>query len=180
MFITFIQLVFLILIIRQIGLVLVAWWTGTQSDVPFQSTHKSALKKLLEKLQIKSGQKIVDLGSGTGRVAFFFANQTPASVVGVEKNWPLFFLATSRQLLKPALKLTFKHQDIAQTDLSSVDIVYTYFSPRAYQKFQKKFERELKLGTTLLAWRYPFHSQQFRLITQFNNQHTMYIYRKQS
>ncbi|MBU0576270.1 hypothetical protein KJ654_01240, partial [Patescibacteria group bacterium] len=68
MLLSSIQLIFLVLFIRQIAIVLISWWTGTQSDVPFQSTKKSVLKKLVKYLNFSPDQKIYDLGSGSGRV----------------------------------------------------------------------------------------------------------------
>lgn len=173
------QLIFLLLFIRQIIIVLIAWWTGTQSDVPFQSTKKSALKKLVNYLEIKSNQKIYDLGSGSGQVAFFLAKNTSATIIGVEKNRPLFFRSKFKQIFHPQLKVKFQNKDLFNIDLSDADIVYTYFSPRAYKKAQSKFEKEIKNKATLVAWRYQFESPKFKLIHQIKDRHTMYIYQKQ-
>lgn len=179
MLLTFIQLVFLLLFIHQIVLVLIAWWTGAHSDVPFQSTKKSALHKLLKELNITPQHKIYDLGSGTGRVAFFFAQNTAAQVLGVEKNWFLYSWSQfKKKLFYPQLKVNFLRQDLFNTDLSTADLVYTYFSPRAYKKAQVKFEQEVRPGATFIAWRYPFTSKKFKLINQIQAQHTMYIYHK--
>jgi SAM-dependent methyltransferase len=179
MFLTFVQLVFIILFTRQIIIVLIAWWTGTQSDVPFQSTKKSVLKKLVQYLKIKPDQKIYDLGSGSGQVAFFLAKNTPAKIVGVEKNQPLYLISKFKKIFYPQLKIIFINQDLFDLKLTDADLIYTYFSPRAYKKAQSKFEQELKKNTILIAWRYPFKSPEFKLIHQLKDRHTMYIYQKQ-
>ncbi len=179
MLLSAIQLIFIILFIRQIAIVLIAWWTGTQSDVPFQSTKKSALKKLTDYLKIEPDQKIYDLGSGSGRVAFFLAKNTSAKIIGVEKNEPLYLISKFKQLFHPRLKLKFINQDLFNVNLSDSDIVYTYFSPSAYKKVQRKFEQELKPNVILVTWRYPFQDPNFRLIHQIKDRHTMYIYQKQ-
>ena len=178
-FLTAIQLLFIVLFTRQIVIVLIAWWTGTQSDVPFQSTRKSVLKKLTKYLEIKPDQNIYDLGSGSGQVAFYLAKNSMAAIMGVEKNKPLHLISRFKQILNPHLKLEFSNQDLFDLDLSDADMIYTYFSPRAYQKAQSKFEEELKKGTLFIAWRYPFESSQFKLIHQLKDRHTMYIYQKQ-
>ena len=179
MLLPIVQLFFLVLFIRQIVIVLIAWWTGTQSDIPFESTCKSVLKKLVNYLKIKPNQKIYDLGSGSGQVAFFLAKNTTAKIIGVEKNRPLYIISTFKKLFHPQLKIKFINQDLFRINLSSADIIYTYFSPRAYKKAQQKFEQELKLNTILIAWRYPFNSSKFRLIKKIQDRHTMYIYQKQ-
>jgi len=179
MLLSIIQLFFLILFIRQITIVLIAWWTGTQSDVPFQSTKKSALKKLINYLEIKQNHKIYDLGSGSGQVVFFLANNTTAKIVGVERNRPLYLISQFKKLFNPQLKIKFINQDLFKINLSDADIIYTYFSPRAYKKAHQKFEQELKPNTILIAWRYPFNSSKFKLIHQIKDRHTMYIYQKQ-
>lgn len=179
MIIPFIQLIFIILFTRQIMIVVIAMWTGTKSDIPFQSTKKSVLKKLIEYLEIKPSQTVYDLGSGSGQVTFFLAQNSSAQIIGVEKNYPLYLFSKIKQLFKPHLKLKFFNQDLFNVNLVKADIIYTYFSPRAYKKAQTKFEQELKPGVIFIAWRYPFISPQFKLIHQLKDRHTMYIYRKQ-
>ena len=179
MLLIFIQLIFLILFTRQIITVLISWWTGTHSDVPFQSTKKSVLKKLVKYLDIKANQKIYDLGSGNGQVAFFLAQNTPANIIGVEKNQPLYLISKFKKIFYPQLKIKFINQNLFNIDLSSANLIYTYFSPRAYKKAKLKFEQELKKNTILIAWRYPFSSSGFKLIHQIKDRHTMYIYQKQ-
>jgi precorrin-6B methylase 2 len=179
MLLSAIQLIFIILFIRQIVIVLISWWTGTQSDVPFQSTKKSALKKLVNYLEIKPNQEIYDLGSGSGQVAFFLSKNTSAKIVGIEKNKPLYLISRFKQLFHPQLNLKFTNQDLFNVNLSNADIIYTYFSPRAYKKVQLKFEQELKPKVILVAWRYQFQSSNFKLVHQIRDRHTMYIYQKQ-
>ena len=179
MFLTIIQLLFLVLFTRQIIIVLIAWWTGTQSDVPFQSTKKSVLKKLIKYLKISADQKIYDLGSGSGQVVFFFAQNTTAKIIGVEKNQLLYLISKFKKIFYPQFKIKFINQDLFKTNLANADITYTYFSPRAYQKVQAKFDQELKPKTILIAWRYPFNSPKFKLIHQIKDGHIMYIYQKQ-
>ena len=142
-------------------IVLIAWWTGTHSDVPFQSTQKSVLKKLIKYLKIKPDQKIYDLGSGSGQVVFFLAHNTAAKIIGVEKNKPLYLISKFKKLFYPQLKIEFINQDLFKVNLSDADIIYTYFSPRAYKKAQQKFAQELKPNTILIAWRYSFQNSNF-------------------
>ncbi|MBT3250008.1 MAG: class I SAM-dependent methyltransferase [Candidatus Pacebacteria bacterium] len=179
MFLTIIQLIFIILFTRQIIVVLIAWWTGTQSDVPFQSTKKSVLKKLVKYLDINSNQKIYDLGSGSGQVTFFLAKNSPAEIIGVEKNQPLYLISKFKKMFHSQLKLKLINQDLFNINLSNADIIYTYFSPRAYKKALLKFEQELKKNTIFIAWRYPFNSSKFKLVHQIKDRHIMYIYQKQ-
>ncbi len=179
MIITLIQLVFLVLFTRQIVIVLIAWWTGTQSDVPFQSTKRSALKKLIHYLEVKPNQQIYDLGSGSGKVAFYLAKNTSAKIVGVEKNKPLYIISKLKKLLHPKLKIKFINQDLFNISISDAEVIYTYFSPRAYQKVASKLDNELKKNTILIAWRYQFKNKNFKLIHQIKDRYTMYIYQKQ-
>lgn len=179
MLLSAIQLIFIILFIRQIVIVLISWWTGAWSDVPFQSTKKSALKKLVNYLEIKPNQAIYDLGSGSGQVAFFLAKNTSAKIVGIEKNKPLYLISRFKQLFRSQLNLKFINQDLFYVNLSNANIIYTYFSPRAYKKVRRKFKQELKPGAILIAWRYPFNNSKFELIHEIKDRHTMYIYQKQ-
>lgn len=172
------QLIFIFLFIRQIILVLISWWTGTHTDVPFQSTKKSILKKLLEELNIKSTDRIFEIGSGSGRVSVFLAKNSSAQIVGIEKNIFLHWLAQFKKTVFRLRNVQFIHQDLTDTDLAPATIIYAYFSPKAFNKFQQKFEAELKKDTVFISWRYPFNSTHFNLIKKIPDRHTMYIYRK--
>jgi len=151
--------------------------------VPFESTRRPVLTKLLTELEkihpVTARTKIYELRSGTGQVALFLAKNTPAQIIGVEKNWPLYFFSrVKKEFSRSSHQIKYLNQDLFTVDLTPATIVYTYFSPQAYQKAQSKFEQELESGTIFVAWRYPFRSSHFKLLTTIKDRHTMYLYQK--
>jgi len=151
----FFELVFILLFLRQILIVLISWWTGTQSDAPFESTKVSITKKLVEGLKLKEDQVIYDLGSGSGKLIYTLARYVKNPMVGVERNLPLYLISKARLFLSPHKnRITFLHQDLFDVDLSPADVVYIYLCPKTNRRIKTKFEKELKPGTTVIALRW--------------------------
>ena len=65
--------------------------------VPFLPTHKKQALKMLELAGLKPGMKVIDLGSGAGRLLFLAASQG-ATAVGYELN-PFLVLWTRLVIL---------------------------------------------------------------------------------
>ncbi|MFH2021802.1 MAG: class I SAM-dependent methyltransferase [Patescibacteria group bacterium] len=174
-----IQIVFILLFIRQILIAVIAWWTGTQSDAPFESTKVSITKKLVQGLKLQPDQKIYDLGSGSGKLIFTLAKLIKNPMVGVEKNWPLFMISQVRKFISPYKnRINFLHQDLFEMDLSLADVVYIYLSPKTNRRIKAKFEKELKPGAIVIALRWQFEFDQLKLIKTIDTMHKIYIYRK--
>ncbi|MSR84938.1 methyltransferase domain-containing protein [Candidatus Uhrbacteria bacterium] len=96
------------------------------SGVPYVGINLHALKEGMEMAKIFSGETIVDLGSGDGRILIAAAKQG-AQVIGYEIN-PLLVWLTRWRLHK------YKNarvicRDIRQADLSGVDVVFVYGIP---------------------------------------------------
>lgn len=171
--------IFSLLLLRQIIVVLLAFWTYHTGDAPFKSTETSVIKQLLRQYALPACP-IYDLGSGSGKAIFSLAQALPNDFVGVEKNLLLTAVARWRAFwhLGQRARFRFLRADIFTVDLRTVQCIYLYLSPKANQKLRVKFETELAPGALILALRFPFVSPQFRLMTTLQTKYPFYIYEK--
>lgn len=132
----------------NIGLILLwiviatAAWAGWSAApwVPSKNKHR---KLFLDRMEIKPGDVVYDLGCGTGTVLFDIAQRQPeAKVVGVEISLLPYLIAKIKATRFE--NVTVRYGNLFKTDLSDADIVFVYLLKKAYPKLIKKFAPELK------------------------------------
>jgi hypothetical protein len=106
------------------------------------------------------GQKIVDLGSGDGRIVIALA-QSGAYAEGYEIN-PILVWSSRRAIRKANLegegagKAKIFWKSFWRADLSQFDVVIVYGIPYIMKDLQKKMERELRPGTKIISNAFTF------------------------
>ena len=84
-------------------------------------------KAICETLDIRSGTRVLDIGSGLGGSAFYMSRAYGAVVTGVDILPQMIDLATERAKERGLSGVTFVHGDILELDLPSAayDLVYS-------------------------------------------------------
>lgn len=105
---------------------------------------------------VGSGTKLVDLGSGDGRIVIEAAKRG-ATAVGYEIN-PVLVRRSRRAIERAGVahRATVHWKSFWDADLSQFDIIIVYGIPYILRDLQKKFARELKPGTKILSNAFPF------------------------
>lgn len=150
-------------------------------DVPYVPTPKRVVKKLVKRVKMKKGQRLVDLGSGDGRVSSAFAKRYPIEALGVEKAWWMILIAKIkwRMILFKKGKLKIAKADFFEVDLKKADVVYMYLLRAMNQKLKPKLERELRKGARVVTWVYPLDGKKFELVDEFGfGKSMMRVYEK--
>ncbi|WP_321818631.1 MULTISPECIES: methyltransferase domain-containing protein [unclassified Paraburkholderia] len=102
------------------------------------------ISELGDKIKIESGNKIIDVGSGLGGAAFYFANEFDVEIVGLDTSPIMTDIAISRQKVRdPFQRVTFLNTDIHSADIKekSVDIIYSRDTLMYEKNKQSFFER---------------------------------------
>lgn len=127
---------------------------------PYVATSKPGVTKTIELLNIKAGEVFIDLGSGDGRLLLAAAYKG-ARVIGYETNpWLVW---QSRRLLARAGfgKNSRVHwANLWRADLSKGDAISIFILPNLLIDLEKKFDRELKKGTSLVTIGWPLPTWQ--------------------
>lgn len=125
-------------------LILFFWFSGFLFGAPFQSSSTNATKKMIKLSRVKKGEKVADLGSGTGKVVIEFAKKG-AIVTGFEIN-PLLVWISKRRIKKLGLekKAEIKSTNFWKEDLSNFDIISVFQIGYLMNGLDKKMIRDLE------------------------------------
>ena len=172
---------------RRILLMLVAGLAVAQEPeklAPYYPTPESIVVKMLELGDLKSGEKMFDLGSGDGRIVIAAAQKFHADAIGVELDRDL-----CRQSLERIRKLCLEktaqivNGDILKQDYSSADLITVYLLPNSNDKVQPLLERQLKKGTRVVAHDFEFRGWTPVKVEDIEDDgegrsHTLFLYRR--
>lgn len=146
------QLLLAPILIAIIGILVYSLVRGA----PYAPLGKQKIATMLSLLNVKSGDKAVDLGSGDGRLVIELAKKGAISH-GYEIN-PLLVLIAKWKIRKLGLQ---KNAHIYWCDfwgknLSSFDIVTVYLAPHSMKAVETKLRRELKPNARVAVNYFPF------------------------
>lgn len=178
-----INFIFLILLVRQIVKVILAFWTNLTTDVPFHQTKRQIISQvevfLHDQLVAKEKLILYELGAGDGRLSLALADKLPLQAVAVELNPVLVLfgkLKTWIRRLSP--KVSWLKANLFDVDLSQADVVYLYLLTEVNQRLIPKLESELSLGSKVISWKFNLKSDQFRLVHQFGQKSKLRVFEK--
>lgn len=123
---------------------------------PYLPTSKQRVKKMLEIAGLKSGEILIDMGSGDGRI-LIEAAQHGALAIGYEIDPILVYLAR-RKIKKLGLDKQVKiyWRSFWRADLSKADVVTIYGITGMMKKMEKKLLKELKPGARICSYLFSF------------------------
>jgi len=119
-------------------------------DVVFVPTPQEVVDEMLNLAALASDEKLVDLGSGDGRIVVSAAKRG-ARAVGIEIDPEL--VETSRENAREAGvedRAEFRQANIFETDLGSADVITMYLLPSLNMRLRPTL-LELKPGTRIVA-----------------------------
>jgi ubiquinone/menaquinone biosynthesis C-methylase UbiE len=151
---------------------------------PYYPTPETIVLKMLQLGNLKPGEKMVDLGSGDGRIVIMAAQKFHADATGIELDKDL-----CRQSLERIRKLGLEktahiiNGDILKEDYTSADLITVYLLPNSNDKVQPLLERELKKGARVVAHDFEFRNWSPEKVEDIEDDgagrsHTLYLYRR--
>lgn len=125
------------------------------SAAPFVPTPKRQVQTMLTLAQIQSGERVMDIGSGDGRLVFAAAERG-ARAIGIEINPILYAWSALKAKFRHRRRVAFRRENFWRTDLSDVDVLTVYCLPGKMDRLQNKLARELKPGARVVVHAFPF------------------------
>lgn len=152
LFILFIKLILVIFLIYFLYYFQISFSKG----VPYAPSKKKGVKKMLKLAKVNPGEKMIDLGSGDGRIVEEFA-RAGADAYGVEINKILVFYSGLRlKLLGLENKATVYYGDFFDEDYLKYDIITIFGQPFIMKKLEEKIFNEARPGTRIIVNRFKF------------------------
>jgi SAM-dependent methyltransferase len=130
-------------------------WAWDDGTVPFVVTPDAVVERMLYLAQPKAGERLVDLGSGDGRIVIEAAKRFGAKGLGVDIDAGLVQLATENAKRAGVEALaSFEVRDLFETDLHGVSVVTMYLLPEVNLKLLPRFIDQLKPGARIVSHDY--------------------------
>jgi hypothetical protein len=121
-------------------------------------TPRRAVRKMLHMAGLQSGQKLVDLGAGDGRIVIAAARWFKAHAVGVEIDPLRCLIANSRiWLLGLRDRAHVYYGNLYEFDLADADVVTLYLWPSTNQRLRARLLKQLRPGAKVVSYRFPFY-----------------------
>jgi cyclopropane fatty-acyl-phospholipid synthase-like methyltransferase len=127
-------------------------------------TSPRSVEIMLRLADVKAGDKLVDLGSGDGRI-LIAAAKAGAEAVGYEIN-PVLVRRSRRAIARAGVdaiddagkpgNAIVHWEDFWRVDFSPFDVVIVYGIPYIMKDLQNKLERELRPGTKIISNAFTF------------------------
>lgn len=140
------------------------------SGAPFVPTKMEKVKKMIKISGLKEGEKMIDLGSGDGRIVCEAA-KTGAECVGVEISPFLYWWSKRKAKLKGLKNVKFLRDSLWNIDLSEFNLITIYFIPHRMKKLYKKIKSEMKPGSRVVSYAFTFPDWQS--VSKYDN---IYVY----
>lgn len=146
-----------------IFLILLTAAYGAYSAAPWLPTRKADVIRMAELADIKSGERVYDLGCGDGRLVFAAAKKG-AEAIGVEIFILPYLYASIKSLFKKRTKILYG--DFFNYDLSGADAVFVFLQKKSYGRLAEKFKRELKPGARIVTSCWPILELENKLVKE--------------
>ena len=141
------------LVILTIGYFLYKQWNRYtwNSGAPWEGMPPDVVARVVEFAGVGKKDVFYELGSGDGRVVIAAA-MNGAKAYGVEID--LLRAVYSRfwvWLMRLNKKASIIHKNLFDVNLSKATVICCYLLPETHEKLKKKFKKELKKGTKVVA-----------------------------
>ncbi|MCS7317901.1 MAG: class I SAM-dependent methyltransferase [Candidatus Dojkabacteria bacterium] len=173
---TLVAILSLLIMIFLLILFFVIWfWINLSNKSPYYPSIVKKIQSLVDdkEISISANTKFVDLGSGDGRVVFYFAKLNILQADGIEIN-P--FLSLLSRFLKTVLRLKnvkIYNKDFLKHDLGCYNLVYMFLIDNQIDKLLEKIKQEKK-NSEVIVISNTFQSSKF---LPYKKVDTFYFYK---
>ncbi len=144
----------LVVVVAAVVAVAPSWAQTGVGDVVYVPTPQIVVDEMLMMAKVNKADYLIDLGSGDGRFVITAAKKYGAKALGVDLDTFLLKLANENARKENvADRVTFREQNLFETDFSEATVVSTYLLPEMNLRLRPKIMR-LKPGTRVVAHDY--------------------------
>lgn len=120
-------------------------------DVPFVPSPNDVVEAMLDLADVRPGDKVIDLGSGDGRIVIAAAERG-ATGVGIELDPALVRESeAAAEAQGVSANTEFRNGDLFEADLSGATVITMYLLPVVNERLIPKLLDELGPGTRIVS-----------------------------
>lgn len=147
-------IILLILVLMWLAFYGWALLVSAMLGTPFVRMPKRLWHTVAEKAHVSASSHFVEVGSGSGDLAFYIAREYGAKVTGIELNPLLCALSRMKgtvfyhNIKKPHFEL----KNALSYDYSTASHIYLYMLPSHIRKLTPQFEKTASKGTIVISY----------------------------
>ncbi|MBS3736258.1 MAG: hypothetical protein V5A87_01675 [Candidatus Bipolaricaulota bacterium] len=144
----------MLVVLSSLGLVGLIWisWNLTL-DALWQPTDHKTISRILDTLDVGSGDLVYDLGCGDGRWLTRVVRDRGARAIGVEIDPFRVIISWLRVVFSRSFsRARVIWGNMYEIDLTGADVVILFLSEEANAKLAPKFDRELSEGSKIASF----------------------------
>ncbi len=159
---------------------------ASASGAPWVPTFKRDIERARKLLDLKAGEKFVELGCGDGRVVIALSSpllskerdrvRSTVVAVGVELSILQWLAANLRRIVTRSWNTRFVLGNAFVYDLRDADAVYMFLLPETYEKIRPKLEAELKPGARVISFVWPIPGWEPIVVDEMEGASKLYLY----
>lgn len=146
-----------------LGLVVIATgWVGLTAfrygllptlvrGAPYVPTHPDLVKTMIELAELKSSDRVIDFGSGDGRIVIAAAQAGVRESIGYEIDPGQVWRSRIQAQKLHLNNAVFYAKSFWEVPLAEMDVVFLYGLPPYMQRLSNKFRAELKPGARIIS-----------------------------
>lgn len=128
--------------------------SAQRKDVVYEATPHETVARMLDLARVRSGDFVIDLGSGDGRIAIAAA-RNGARALGIEIDTELVAKARENAAAAGvASRVSFRREDLFQTPLGDATVITLYLLPELNVRLRPRL-LALRPGTRVASHRFP-------------------------
>lgn len=132
------------------------------SAAPWLPTRKKDIAHLLEHVEVHNGDRVYELGSGSGTILLALAKRHPgATFVGCEISILPYAISKLRLLLSGLSNVEIRYQNLFNTSLTDADVVFFYLLDKAYPKLKRKLA-SVPAHTRIIVEAWPLTDMEYK------------------
>lgn len=120
-------------------------------DVPYAGTRPEAVREMLDLARLQRGDRVVDLGTGDGRILLAAARRG-AGGLGVDIDRARIAYAR-RQADAAGLgdRVSFRTQDLFETPLADADVLTLFLLPEVNRRLRPRILEQMRPGARVVS-----------------------------
>ena len=126
-----------------------------QLDAPYVATDLQVVDAMLGLAQLRPDEKLIDLGSGDGRILIAAARSLGAHGLGVDIDPARIRESTANaERAGVSSRVTFRRQDLFETPLGDADVLTLYLLPEVNLRLRPRILAQMRPGARVVSHDY--------------------------
>ncbi len=139
-----------------LGFVALIFLVTSRAGSPWMPTSCLTRRQMLNLLDLKKGEILVDLGAGDGRILIDAARNYGTRAIGYEVNPLLVWVGRLRAILAGVgEQVEIRQENLFKADLTEADAVTMFLMPATHARVAEELLPQCRSGTRFVCYAFP-------------------------